>query len=57
VTRSNDDPENGAESVLLPERRMGHLPAEIARLSTITQIYEETNRIQRMVLAKQPLKG
>jgi alkylation response protein AidB-like acyl-CoA dehydrogenase len=34
-----------------------HLPAETAPWSTITQIYEGTNQIQRMVMARQLLKG
>jgi alkylation response protein AidB-like acyl-CoA dehydrogenase len=33
-----------------------HLPAETARWSTITQIYEGTNQIQRMVMARQLLQ-
>ncbi len=33
-----------------------HLPAETAVRSTITQIYEGTNQIQRMVMARQLLK-
>jgi alkylation response protein AidB-like acyl-CoA dehydrogenase len=33
-----------------------HLPAETARRSTITQIYEGTNQVQRMVMARQLLK-
>jgi alkylation response protein AidB-like acyl-CoA dehydrogenase len=33
-----------------------HLPAETARRSTITQIYEGTNQIQRIVMARQLLK-
>jgi len=33
-----------------------HLPVETARWSTITQIYEGTNQIQRMVMARQLLK-
>jgi alkylation response protein AidB-like acyl-CoA dehydrogenase len=33
-----------------------HLPAETARWSTITQIYEGTNQIQRVVMARQLLK-
>ena len=37
----------------LPER---DLPAETANRST-TQIYEGTNQIQRMVMARQLLKG
>jgi alkylation response protein AidB-like acyl-CoA dehydrogenase len=32
------------------------LPAETARWSTITQIYEGTNQIQRMVMDRQLLK-
>ncbi len=37
-------------------RLAGHLAAETARYSTITQIYEGTNQIQRMVMARQLLK-
>jgi alkylation response protein AidB-like acyl-CoA dehydrogenase len=33
------------------------LTCETARWSTITQIYEGTNQIQRMVMARQLLKG
>jgi alkylation response protein AidB-like acyl-CoA dehydrogenase len=33
-----------------------YLPAETAARSTITQIYEGTNQIQRMVMARQLLK-
>jgi hypothetical protein len=33
-----------------------HLPAETAIRSTITQIYEGTNQIQRVVMARQFLK-
>jgi len=33
-----------------------HLPAETARRSAITQIYEGTNQIQRVVMARQLLK-
>jgi alkylation response protein AidB-like acyl-CoA dehydrogenase len=33
------------------------LPPETARWSTITQIYKGTNQIQRMVMARQLLKG
>jgi alkylation response protein AidB-like acyl-CoA dehydrogenase len=33
------------------------LPAETANRSTTTQIYEGTNQIQRMVMARQLLKG
>src|SRR5450755_1566197 len=46
-----------AESVLTPRHPTGHLPAETARWSTITQIYEGTNQFQRMVMARQLLKG
>jgi len=48
---------NGAESVLAPRCPARHLPAETARWSTITQIYEGTNQIQRVVMARQILKG
>jgi alkylation response protein AidB-like acyl-CoA dehydrogenase len=37
-------------------RPTAQLPAETARWSTITQIYEGTNQIQRMVMARQLLK-
>jgi alkylation response protein AidB-like acyl-CoA dehydrogenase len=53
----SSDPENGAESVLTPCRLTRYLPAETAAWSTITQIYEGTNQIQRMVMARQLLKG
>jgi alkylation response protein AidB-like acyl-CoA dehydrogenase len=33
-----------------------HLPAETAARSTTTQIYEGTNQIQRVVMARQLLK-
>jgi alkylation response protein AidB-like acyl-CoA dehydrogenase len=46
----------GAESVLTPGRPAGHLPAETACWSTITQSYEGTNQIQRVVMARQILK-
>jgi alkylation response protein AidB-like acyl-CoA dehydrogenase len=42
--------------VLTPRRSARYLPAETATRSTITQIYEGTNQIQRMVLARQLLK-
>lgn len=42
-------PENGAESVLTTRPPSGHLPAKTARWSTITQNYEGTSQIQRMV--------
>jgi len=47
---------NGAESGLGPRCPARHLPAETARWSTITQIYEGTNQIQRVVMARQLLK-
>jgi hypothetical protein len=47
---------NGAESVLTHSRPARDLPVETARWSTITQIYEGTNQIQRMVIARQLLK-
>jgi hypothetical protein len=37
-------PADGAESVLTPGRIARDLPAETARWSTISQIYEGTNR-------------
>jgi alkylation response protein AidB-like acyl-CoA dehydrogenase len=46
-----------AESVLARGHPERDLPAETARWSTITQIYEGTNQIQRMVTARQLLKG
>jgi alkylation response protein AidB-like acyl-CoA dehydrogenase len=46
-----------AESVLTPRRPTCHLPGKTARWSTTTQIYEGTNQIQRMVMARQLLKG
>jgi alkylation response protein AidB-like acyl-CoA dehydrogenase len=46
-----------AESVLTHDRPTCHLSAETARWSTITQIYEGTNQIQRMVIARQLLQG
>jgi alkylation response protein AidB-like acyl-CoA dehydrogenase len=46
-----------AESVLTSHRPVGYLPAETARWSTITQIYEGTNQVQRVVMARQLLKG
>jgi alkylation response protein AidB-like acyl-CoA dehydrogenase len=42
--------------VLTHGRVVRDLPAETARWSTITQIYEGTNQIQRMVMARQLLK-
>jgi alkylation response protein AidB-like acyl-CoA dehydrogenase len=52
-----DPVKTGAESVLKPGYPVRRLPAETARWSTTTQIYEEgTNQIQRMVIARQLLK-
>jgi alkylation response protein AidB-like acyl-CoA dehydrogenase len=45
-----------AESVLTPWPRAGRWPAETAANSKITQIYESTNQVQRMVIARQLLK-
>jgi alkylation response protein AidB-like acyl-CoA dehydrogenase len=42
--------------VLTPGRPTCRLPAETAVRSTITQIYEGTNQIQCMVMARQLLK-
>jgi hypothetical protein len=39
-----------AGSVLTTRRPTCHLPAETARRSTITQIYEGTNQFQRVVM-------
>ncbi len=44
-------------TVLTPNRPACRLPAETAARSTATQIYEGTNQIQRMVMARQLLKG
>jgi hypothetical protein len=43
--------------VLIPNRPTAHLPAETATRSTITQIYEGTNQIQRMVMARSCLRA
>jgi alkylation response protein AidB-like acyl-CoA dehydrogenase len=43
--------------VLIIRQPARHLAAETANWSTITQIYEGTNQIQRMVMARQLLKG
>jgi alkylation response protein AidB-like acyl-CoA dehydrogenase len=43
--------------VLTPHPAARRLPAETAIRSMITQIYEGTNQIQRMVMARQLLKG
>jgi alkylation response protein AidB-like acyl-CoA dehydrogenase len=42
--------------VLTPDPAACNLPAETAALSTITQIYEGANQIQRVVMARQLLK-
>jgi alkylation response protein AidB-like acyl-CoA dehydrogenase len=52
-----DDVGTGAGSALAPRLFAGRLPAETATRSTITQIYEGTNQVQRMVIARQLLKG
>jgi len=49
-------PVTGAESVLALGRVTRHLPAETAHGSGVTQIYEGTNQIQRIVMARQLLK-
>ena len=46
-----------AESVLTPRDPSGRWPAETAATAKITQIYEGTNQIQRMVMARQLLKA
>jgi alkylation response protein AidB-like acyl-CoA dehydrogenase len=43
--------------VLTPRHTAGYLAAQTAVRSTITQIYEGTNQIQRVVMARQLLKG
>jgi alkylation response protein AidB-like acyl-CoA dehydrogenase len=43
--------------VLTTRRPIPYLPAETGRWSMITPIYEGTNQIQRMVMARQLLKG
>jgi alkylation response protein AidB-like acyl-CoA dehydrogenase len=43
--------------VLTSQRPAGQLPAQTAGWSTITQIYEGTNQIQRVVMARHLLKG
>jgi len=54
--KGSSHPESGAESVLTPRHRAARLPAETARWSTIAQIYEGTNQVQRVVMARQLLK-
>ena len=46
-----------ADFVLAHAHPARDLAAETAARSTITQIYEGTNQIQRMVMARQLLKG
>jgi alkylation response protein AidB-like acyl-CoA dehydrogenase len=41
----------------MPSEMPSNCTAETAVQSTITQIYEGTNQIQRMVMARQLLKG
>jgi alkylation response protein AidB-like acyl-CoA dehydrogenase len=43
--------------VLTHDHAACHLTAETVRWSKITQIYEGTNQVQRMVMARQVLKG
>jgi hypothetical protein len=45
-----------AGPVLTQDPGARHLPARTGRRSTITQIYEGTNQIQRVVMARQLLK-
>jgi len=45
------------DSVLTNGPMVCDLPAETANRSTTTQIYEGTNQIQRMVMARQLLKS
>jgi alkylation response protein AidB-like acyl-CoA dehydrogenase len=45
-----------AESVLTSRQPICYLPAETAARSTIIQIYEGINQIQRVVIARQLLK-
>jgi hypothetical protein len=46
-----------AESVLTTDYPARDLPAEAATLATITRIYEGTNQIQRMVMARSSSRG
>jgi hypothetical protein len=45
-----------AESVLTPRPPAGRWPAETAANSKITQIYEGTSQVQRVVIVRQLLK-
>jgi len=47
----------GAETVLTSRPPTRHLPAETAVHPMITQIYEGTNQIHRMVMARQLLRS
>ena len=46
----------GTNRVLAPNYPVRHLPGETDRWSTIIQIYEGTNQIQRVVMARQLIK-
>jgi alkylation response protein AidB-like acyl-CoA dehydrogenase len=49
-------PAIGAGTMLTPDPAARHLAARTGCRSTITQIYEGTNQIQRVVMARQLLK-
>jgi alkylation response protein AidB-like acyl-CoA dehydrogenase len=49
--------ESRAGSVLTHDHPTCRLPEETAPRSTITQIYEGTNQVQRIVMARQLVKG
>ena len=55
--RHQPQPDNRAECVLTPALLTGHLPEETAHRSMIMQIFEGTNQIQRMVIARHLAKG
>ena len=42
--------------MLTPDPPARHLPAETGHMSMTTQIYEGTNQVQRVVMARQLLK-
>ncbi|HEY6791609.1 MAG TPA: hypothetical protein VI365_30280 [Trebonia sp.] len=46
-----------AESVLTPGPPAGHLPADTALRSTMMQIFEGTNQIQRLVISRDLARG
>jgi hypothetical protein len=50
-------PESRAGSVLTRGPATGHLPAETAPRSTIMQIFEGTNQIQRLVISRDLARG